>query len=244
MSKLRAAKTRLIEPIDRILYGCYYKVFFGRRFPMVQQLATRVGAWERYHGKGDIPVGRGLWENQYESGTWAYLNQLSELGRYSIIIGYLTELKPRAAVLDVGCGEGILFSRYRPYGYARYVGIDISAAALAKLLPAQDDSTTFICADAESYMPGDIFDAVIFNETLYYFDAPLAVFDRYAGAVHGHGIMIVSTYAGSLRARSILRALKANYPLIDETRISHSGLSWACSVFSPGRHHSSDPSVP
>jgi SAM-dependent methyltransferase len=233
MSKLVAAKTRLVETMDRMLYGLYYRFIFGRRVPMGQQVAARVSAWEQYHRKGDIPFGQALWENQYQSGIWACLGQLSELARYSIIIGYLTELKPRAAVLDVGCGEGLLFSRYRHYGYERYVGIDISAAALAKLRPAEDGKTAFICADAETYVPVQSFDALIFNETLYYFHEPLAVADRYVSALDRSGIVIVSTYEGSLRARSILRALKAKYSLMDETRISHSALSWSCSIFRP-----------
>ena len=124
------------------------------------------------------------------------------------------------------------FSRYRPYGYARYLGIDISAAALVMLKQVEDANTTFVCADAETYIPGDRFDVIVFNESLYYFHAPVEAVERYTGALEKHGIMIVSTFTGPARARAILRTLKARHALVDETRVTHAALSWLCSVFS------------
>ena len=232
MSRLQEARQRLAERKGRVLNACYYRFVFGRRLPFSRQLVARLQAWEREHGNGDTPVSQTVWERQYQRGTWTFLNDLSELGRYSIIVGYLSQLKPRAAVLDIGCGEGILFSRYKHYGYARYCGVDVSAVALEKLLPAQDTNTAFICADAETYLPAERFDAIVFSESLYYFHAPLDAIDHYAAALNKNGIVIVSTYTGSPRALAILRALKAKYSLVDETQITRSALSWICTVFS------------
>lgn len=232
MIRVQEAKQCLARTKGRLLNACYYQFVFGRCLPFSRQWVARFQAWEREHGAGDTPVSQNVWQQQYEGGTWAFLNDLGELARYSIIVGYLNQLKPHAAVLDIGCGEGILFSRYRPYGYARYLGIDISAAALVMLKQVEDANTTFVCADAETYMPGQRFDVIVFNESLYYFHAPVEAVQRYTGALEKHGIMIVSTFTGSARARAILRTLKARHALVDETRVTHAALSWLCSVFS------------
>jgi 2-polyprenyl-3-methyl-5-hydroxy-6-metoxy-1,4-benzoquinol methylase len=220
------------------VYVAYYRWLFGRRIPFAEPLAARVAAWERRWRKGDIPEAKSVWESDYRNGRWRFLSRLDEMPRYSVIVEYVQDFKPDAAVLDVGCGEGVLFRRYRSRGYSRYVGIDIAETALAQLRPEQDARTTFVCADAETYVPSERFDVVVFNETLYYFRDPLGTAARYTRALSPDGIVIVSTFAGSHRGRAILRALKDAYPLVDETRIVRGPKSWVCAVLAPGRHPS------
>ena len=42
------------------------------------------------------------WDTQYSSGEWNYLANLDELGRYSIIIGYINQYHSTGNILDVG----------------------------------------------------------------------------------------------------------------------------------------------
>ena len=128
----------------RMLRASYYAVAFGRDVPYGDELQQFIHQWELKQQKGDVPKGQALWEQQYRRNDWAYLSGLREAGRYAAIIAYLTHLKPRAAVLDVGCGEGILFERYRGHGYTSYVGLDISADAVASL-QAQDTPARSSC---------------------------------------------------------------------------------------------------
>jgi SAM-dependent methyltransferase len=207
----------------------YYEYCFDR--PHAHALARRVERWERRRGRRDVPVPGSTWNRQYEQGDWAYLRELRELGRYSLVVGYLQELKPGGAVVDVGCGEGLLFDRLRPSGCSRYLGLDISIAALVKTQAARAAGARFICADAESIVPPRGFDAIVFNETLYYFRRPLEAVAGYMAALEDGGVAIVSTYLGSRRARAIRRALLRRHRLIDETRVSRGGQVWSCAVF-------------
>lgn len=231
MTLVRRAWTWSADQWGRVLSVLYYEVLFDARWPWRDGLAARVQVWEQQRGKGDVPIPKTLWEQQYQTGHWDYLRTLGELGRFSLVVGYIHELKPHASVLDVGCGEGLLFQRLQPRGCARYLGLDISAAAVARA--CEVGGGPFICADAEEYTPTDTYDVIVFNESLYYFKKPLETVDLYLTRLAQRGIIIVSTFPKSRRGRSILRALKRKYVLLDETRISHASESWICSVLAP-----------
>lgn len=235
MRRIHAAKRKLFRKFFQFLRALFYRFVFGRQIPFAAGFEKVITYYEKRQGKSDIPVSADTWETQYLGDKWAYMKQLEELARYSIIVGYIAYLKPGGAVLDVGCGEGILFDRYRPYGYSKYLGIDISEAALAKLAEQQSENTIFIRADAEAYRPTELFDVIIFNEALYYLHEPLTVVKRYSLALKKGGILIISTYTASPRAMAILREIKAKYSLLDETQTTHWSLSWSwvCTVLAP-----------
>jgi 2-polyprenyl-3-methyl-5-hydroxy-6-metoxy-1,4-benzoquinol methylase len=232
MSLLRRGWSWSVDQYKRVLSYAYYECLFGTQSRLSEGLARRVATWEQERGKGDVPIPRTLLEQQYESGHWDFLRGLGELGRFSVVVGYVNALAADGALLDVGCGEGLLFRRLQRGNGSRYLGLDLSATAVAKA--SQGGAGPFVCADAESYVPTDTFDAIVFNECLYYFTDPLATVARYFAALRPNGIVIVSTYARSRRARSILRALKRRYVLFDETAVSHDANSWICSVLSTG----------
>ena len=71
------------------------------------------------------------WSRQYQDGAWAYLADLSERARYSVIAGYMAEIEPDR-ILDVGCGEGLLARGIQHLSFRSYVGIDFSPAAVAR----------------------------------------------------------------------------------------------------------------
>lgn len=213
----------------------YYRQVFGRKVPWSGRFARAVSAWETSHQKGDAPQDRSFWDAQYASGAWKHLFDLEEISRYAVIVGYISYLKPDGSFLDVGCGQGVLLERFRPYGYRRYVGLDLSAEAIAKLLPAQTEKTAFFLGDGETFQPSESFDAIIFNECLYYFRDPFAVLDRYSKFLLPDGIIVMSAFAGSTRALAILRHARSRFKLLGETRITQGARSWICAVLQPWR---------
>jgi len=228
MEPLRRLSRRAFKPV----YILYYKLLFGRRFPGSERLAARVHAWELATGRGDAPVTKEVWEEQYRGGKWELMRGLDELARYSVIAGYLHHLKPGGSVLDVGSGEGLLRDHLAPFGITRYHGIDLSEVAIAQAAPRAGEHTTFAAADAETYVPPGRFDAVVFNECVYYFNDPVGSVRRYEPYLTDGGCFVVSTFR-SRRADVIARRLGEVYSLLEETAITNRKGTWVVRIFRP-----------
>lgn len=146
-------------------------------------------------------------EKRYESGRWDYMNDIAEAHRYSIIVGcceYFTPSERR--VLDVGCGEGILQKRMT---YSKYVGVDVNAAAIASAQARGASHATFVVGDAaEGFQAAGSFNAIVFNESLYYIRNPVEVFARCRQSLSPDGIIVVCMFQTYL-ARQLWKKLRA-----------------------------------
>lgn len=216
---------RAFKPI----YWLYYSALFGRRFPGAGWLARRVEAWEAVTGRGDAPAAKGAWDEGYRSGRWSFMRELDEAARYAVIAAFVNRLAPGGAVLDVGCGEGLLVDALRPHGYRKYLGVDVSEAAIAQAAPRIDANTVFAAADAEGETPPGPWDAVVFNESVYYFRDPLATLRRYETVLAKDGAFVVSTFH-SRRADAVVRALLRRYREIEATTVTNGKGSWTVRV--------------
>lgn len=173
------------------------------------------------------------WNDQYATGRWEYLKDLSEVHRNSIIAGCCQRLAAQPSVLDIGCGEGILQEMIAPW-YGSYVGIDLSQEAINKAQAKSDARTTFICADATTFAPQESYDIIVFNECLYYFPDPLQVARSLAKCVRPDGgHLIVSMYLTPTSLR-IWRMLESSFQQHDAVHLSHhSGKEFDVRVFRP-----------
>lgn len=226
-------RKRLGGRVHRLLDHAYYRYVFGLTVPGAANFTRKLAGWERRKGRGDVPVPPDTWESQYRDGRWAYLKGVQQMTRYSVIAGYLQALKKEGCMLDVGCGEGILLERLGAANYTKFVGIDWSHAAIEQAQKRQHPRSVFVQADAQYFVPDEIFDAIIFNEVLYYFDEPLAVAKRYRAWLRPGGLFITSLFATSDRARAIGRRLKQAYDCIDEVEITGHGRCWIINVLTP-----------
>lgn len=175
------------------------------------------------------------WEAQYAAGRWDFLAGLSELARFSVLAGYICHLKPGGAVLDTGCGQGILSRRLPRSGYSSYVGIDVSDNAISVAQEQGNERTTFFAADCEEYSPAENFDVIVFNEVLCCLRDPMRTVERYTRSLNPGGILLVSLCTAARGSSSILRRLKRAYATVDEVRVVHSGrkVSWVCIALRP-----------
>ena len=228
----RSCFYKISSPIYRLICSLYYNLIFGRSVLGEKSLAAIVHALERRQQKGDIPVLKEVWDTQYIDATWDYLSNHDEVSRYSVIVGYIQHFKPAGSILDIGCGVGILQERLAAFGYARYVGLDISEQAIQQARVKEDAKTLFITGDAESYLPVESFDVIILNEVLYYFVSPVESFARYTKFLTATGIIVTSLFH-TTRSIAIQRRIKEKYPALAETQITNTfkGFTWVCNVF-------------
>ncbi len=193
-----------------------------------QRLAQRLRPWF----KPRLIYDRERWEREYQYGRWDYLRGLEELGHYSIIAGYCKYLRRGGAVLDLGCGEGLLLDALDIGAYSRYVGLDISATAIARAQSRQEPTADFVVGDICAYTPADKFDVIVFNETLYYLPDPVACMRRYVPRLRDHGLFIVSMY---LHPKDPLwRKIGEQFAILDSSSvINKRGVEWHCQVLLP-----------
>jgi 2-polyprenyl-3-methyl-5-hydroxy-6-metoxy-1,4-benzoquinol methylase len=177
------------------------------------------------------------WTRQYEAGAWAYLSDLSERPRYSVLVGYLAALAP-GQILDVGCGEGLLARKIRHLPFQTYVGIDFSPAPVAAARTALGDDLrlTFVVADAETYQPDTVFDAVIFSECLNYLRDPVGIIEHYSKSISSNGNIVVSLFQ-SPRADKAWEMLRPVAEIMDCVNVAHhSGKRWTIKLLRPCAH--------
>ena len=234
---LRKILRRVLRPAARI----YYPLLFGRRFPGSAAGERWMRRLETLGSGGDLPLSRTSWEEQYRAGRWTCLRSADELARYGVIVALLTHGVRARTILDVGCGEAILRDLLPGDRYDRYVGVDLSATAIATARAGARSQDRLAVADAESWTPEESFDAVVMNECLYYFHEPLAQARRYFDAARDGGVLLVSMFE-SPRTRAILRVLAGRLPSPDRVRVSGARGTWSVSVFR--RPTTSSPTAP
>jgi len=220
---------RAFKPV----YIVYYRFLFGRRFPFAERLAARVHAFEAATGRGDAPASKAVWEEQYREGGWEFMRGLDELARYSVIAGYLDHLHPGGSVLDVGSGEGILLDHLLHHPQpSRYLGIDLSEEAVRQGAHRTSEHASLLAANAEEYRPTDRWDAIVFNECVYYFEDPVGTVLAYRDGLAEGGTLIVSTFR-SRRADIIAKRLIERLPLIEEVAVTNRKGTWVVRLFKP-----------
>ena len=189
---------RLASPLGRL----HYRLLFGRPGAMAAWSDRLVRRLEAHSRRGDLPASAALWNEQYRAGLWSYLRDPAELARYGVLAAFCERLTPCRRVLDVGCGEGILRDFLRRGEYQRYLGIDVSEVAIEAARRGADGRDELLVADAERFTSEERFDAVVLNESLYYFHDPLAEAARYLAMTADGGALIVSMFE-SPRTRAI-----------------------------------------
>jgi len=188
-------------------------------------------------GRRDPAPSRERWNAEYAAGQWAYVGQLPELARLSVVAGYLRHFAPGGDILDLGCGEGFLACRLHPADYGRYVGVDFSAAAIDAASALGLARATFVTADVDAYRPTETFAAVVFTEVLCYLPDPVGTVERYARHLGPQGVVVVSMNTNYRGGVAIIRRLQQQYATLEEVRVAHPDghRSWVCAVLAVRR---------
>lgn len=160
----------------------------------------------------------GDWDRQYEAGRWHFLNDIKEAARYGILSAWLGQTATTHAVLDVGCGEAILYHYLKPSGLQRYCGVDLSEIALSNA-KVGEEHVQLVQSDLESFnaKPEETFSAVVFNEVLYFCEEPELQLNRYAKFLEDDGVIAISMYTPAREKSGANRSIKKIWDETDKT---------------------------
>lgn len=171
------------------------------------------------------------WNHQYASGRWELLKAPQEAARLDACAALLRRHAPGGRLLEIGCGEALLQQRLGPGDFARFVGVDISAVAIAraKAVTAGDPRTTYLVADMRALELTEKFDAVIFTESIYYVPDCDAVLRRYAPLLNDGGVFAISIFQNK-RSAEVWAQIHAVTSVIDRTTTKNDAGMWDCEV--------------
>ncbi len=174
--------------------------WFARR--VRRDVVARVRPWAVHLGLARYrpgPWSRQRWDEKYDNGELDYFRSDAELPRYSVLVGYLAALERQGHVLDVGCGQGILFDRCRAVPFTRWCGVDLSATAVDqanalanRLADQRADFTVGDLLDPTWQPDSGGYDVVVLNEVLNMCDDPAAMLRRVASVLRPDGTLLVS----------------------------------------------------
>lgn len=159
------------------------------------------------------------WNKEFSSGRWDCLDSNpTERARHAMIGMYCQKYFPKGSILDVGCGEGTLIDFLNNDQRKNYLGIDISFKAIK--IAKSKRKLNFQCVAAEDFKTRKKFDAIIFNEVLYYLD-DVKIFEQYSMFLKNKSIVIMSLYRmGNKRYdKLILRHSKKFFKLQEAVEI-------------------------
>lgn len=175
------------------------------------------------------------WDAEYAGGHWDYLRSSGEIARYGVIASFCHCYTQGGALLDHGCGEGILRRHLNLDFFNGYTGIDLSLDAIAKAGHHHGgERTRFLVGDVETYQPEQTFDVIVFNEMLYYLQDPGSVLQRQRSFLSPNGVFVVSMF-DMIKARKIWQVLNQQHQLLESSRaVNQGGHSWTIRVYKPG----------
>ena len=175
---------------------------------------------------------RANWDAEYAGGHWDYLRGSSEIARYGIIASFCHCYSRGGALLDHGCGEGILRRHLNLDIFSHYVGVDLSLDAVARADRNHGgERTRFLVGNVEHYEPEQKYDVIVFNEMLYYLKDPESVLRRYRDHLSPNGVFVVSMF-DMIKARKVWQMLDRNNRLVESSRaVNQGGHSWTIRVY-------------
>jgi len=180
------------------------------------------------------PVPAAAFDEEFRSGHWRLLDSTDEQARYAALAALIRAHKPKATLLDAGCGSGRLAASFKPGELAAYHGIDLSGEALRHAREIAPPGAMLQQGDLETWVPPARYDVIVINEVVGYFHDPATTLTRLAGALEPGGILVVSLFRWG-NAAAIWRRLSLRFKTLHATAVANAGgdKTWDIRILRP-----------
>lgn len=179
------------------------------------------------------PAPAEVFDHEFTSGRWAHFRAPGEQARQVTVAEMLNRLHPEPAILDLGCGDGHFATLIQPHRYRRYVGADLSPAAVAAARRRPLRDCTFVEADFERWLPEERFDLILLNECLGYAHDPGALVARFVPTLAPGG-RFVATHYRSGYWRALWRRVERQVRVVEsQVVVNAAGQAWDIKVLQP-----------
>jgi trans-aconitate methyltransferase len=174
-----------------------------------------------------------IWERKYLDEHYD-LGDPQEDGRFGALMQVLRRYD-HGPMLDLGCGDGLLWKRYRPLSDSLLLGVDYSEAAVAKANLLALPNAEFCAGDYRDFDPGRPLAVAVFNESLYYIDAFIDAIAKAEGWLSESGVVVVSMF-DTLVTQRIWKSLLQRRKWLQSVSVHDHGSNrrWTIRVF-PGQ---------
>ena len=139
-----------------------------------------------------------------------------------VVLGEIVHSHGRR-LLELGCGHGRLLQLLTLIEFDKYLGLDVSEEALNQARALDIDKASFVCANFDEWQSPDLFDVIVFNESLYYARRPQETIRRYRDMLTDGGSLIVSMYRYG-NTQGIWSRIRREFELVDLISVEHNRL--------------------
>lgn len=175
---------------------------------------------------GNTSRRKSIWDEEFSSGKWDYLENTSDDPIYS----YLEKYCNGGIILDLGCGSGNTGNEMDASKYSSYTGVDISEWAVKRALArsesnGREEKNKYVCADICRYTPGRRYDIILFRESIFYIPKSRirVVLDRYSDYLKETGVFIVRM-CDRKKYASIVRLIDKHYHVVDSSQANNANI--------------------
>jgi len=135
-----------------------------------------------------------LWDKEFSGTKWDFINNTEG----DCVYENLEKHAKGGSILDLGCGPGNTANELATDAYSKYIGVDISEAALAKALrrtveTGREKKNSFVQHDFVNYAPKEQFDVILFRESIYH--VPISkikeTLNHYAKYLKEDGVFVI-----------------------------------------------------
>ena len=187
MNRKKASSCSFVNLLSTIFKAAGHNGCIDLKNYTVQGLITRLLSFTK---RKVLRISRDRWNYQYNAGRWEGLHR--EDDRFREVIKMLHAFKAKPSILEIGCGDAILFRKLPAESYSAFTGMDISDVAITAAKQYEQENVCFDAGDMKTYEPAGKFDVIIFNESLYYAKEPVQVLKRYIPYLEEGGHFIVT----------------------------------------------------